>query len=155
MTININKDITKIKPGGIRNFSLRQIKYAVLTAIIVLPIIIITSVILTRNTAIEANTAQTVAGFVGLAAGFPVAFVGFYKKCGMTMQEYRLAKKECSRQEPIFYISTESPVYKRPVVQASAGNGGLIEHLINQMLRKRGEKGENENGEEELPESGQ
>lgn len=154
MTININKDITKIKPGGIRNFSFRQIKYAVLTAVIVLPVIIITSAVLTRNTAMGASAAQTVAGFVGLAAGFPVAFVGFYKKCGMTVQEYRIAKKECSRQEPIFYVSTESPVYQH-VVQVSADNGGLIERLMNQMLVKKGEKGEEENGEEELSESGQ
>ncbi len=153
MTININKDITKIKPGGIRNFSFRQIKYAALTAIIVIPVIIIISVILTRNTSMDTSTAQTIAGFVGLAAGFPVALTGFYKKCGMTLQEYWLAKKECSRQEPIFYASTESPVYRNVVdKQTPEIREGLIEHIVSKLLAK---KGEDKDVEEELSESGQ
>jgi len=39
MTININKDITKIKSGGIRDLTPRQMKYGILTAIIVIPVI--------------------------------------------------------------------------------------------------------------------
>lgn len=144
MTININTDITKIQAGGIRNLSKRQIKYAVLTAVAVIPVMTIAYIIL-QKIGIQANTAQTVSGFLGLIAGSPVAFIGFYKKGNLTWPEYQKLKKECERQEPVFYISTESPDYQSPeesiVDKSDDFSGRLAAMLIRQKKRKEEKDG--------------
>lgn len=139
MTININKDITKIKSGGIRDLTPRQMKYGILTAIIVIPIMLLSYNIFVK-VGISAGSAQTIAGFLGMVAGTPTAFIGFFRKGDLTFLEYMQLKKECERQEPIFYMSTESPEYQEPVQEIRTASGGVIDKITVMLLRANSKK---------------
>ena len=128
MTINMTKDIESINAGGIRSLTKRQIKYALITAGIVLPVTIGLNML---------NVNVTLACVIAAALGAPVARIGFFQKYGMNYKEYKQAQKVSERQEPLFYVSTESPIYQSRDLEEKELNGDLIDRIVKAMLKKQ------------------
>lgn len=137
MTINITKDIESINVGGVRSLTPRQLKYALITAGIVLPITIGLSAL---------NVNMTLACVIAAALGTPVARIGFFQKYGMNYKEYKQAKKDSERQEPLFFVSTESPM-NNPDTKEREIKGDLIDWIAKEMLKSQ-KKGERTDGNE-------
>ena len=100
MTIRTSRNLDEIKPGGLELLTKRQMKYAIVTLLVTVVVTVVAVKVFGVN--------LTVAGYLGLIVAFPIGYIGFFKKNGMTLPEYRQAKKNIN-QSMLFYVSTENP----------------------------------------------
>lgn len=131
MTIKISKNLDDIKSGGIGMFTSRQIIYGLLT----LAVVVLVDGILTGVMGLNSN----IGGFAGLICGLPLGYVGFFKKNGMNLQEYHLAKKSINNMKPLFYVSTETEALDERTKETSNSGtikkDGITQAIIRMMKR--------------------
>ncbi|MBO5239448.1 MAG: PrgI family protein [Lachnospiraceae bacterium] len=135
MTIRTSRNLDEIKPGGLALLTKRQILYSVITLVVTLLVTVVATIL-------GANL--TIAGYIGLIVAAPIGYVGFFKRNGMTLPEYRQAKKNVN-QPMLFYDSTENP--KTAIVCSNPADmvqdqKGFVDRMVSRMMEKKRKESE-------------